>query len=181
MTMDTTLIASMTALVIAIFSEPFLNKFIRKTKLTVKEVTSHIQGNGDLIVYRLLIKNESIYRARDVAVDVERIYDSGKLRSNFLPVPLGWTHSHAIGGSVMRDIHPDQSVYLDICNYIKKKEGVVLRLSLKAGSEIKDFCQLEIGSTKIELKAYQNSGQTVVITLLIEWDGWNNPTISLIK
>lgn len=174
------LIASITALIIAIFTEPFLNKFIRKTKLRVKGVTSHIQGAGDLIVHRLLIKNESNYRAKDVEVDVEQIYDGDEKRQNFLPVPLGWTHSHAVnGGHVARDIHPNQSVYLDICNYIKRKDGDVLQLSLKAGSEIADFSVLKLGSTKLFMKAYQDSGQTIEMILIISWDGKNNPSIRL--
>jgi hypothetical protein len=175
-------IASITALIIAIFTEPFLNKFVRKTKLKVKGVTSHIQGKGDLFVHRLLIKNEGNYRAKDVEVNVEQIYDGDEKRKNFLPAPLGWTHSHAVnGGQVARDIHPNQSVYLDICNYINRKEGDVLRLSLKAGQEIEDFCTLKLGSTKLELKAYQDSGQTVEIILIIDWNGKNNPSIRLLK
>lgn len=174
------LVGSITVLVVAIFNEPFLNRFIRRTKLVVKEAISHIQGKGDLIVYRLLIKNEGSYRAKDVEVDVEQIYENNKPRLNFLPVPLGWTHSHALNkGLVTRDIHPQQSVYLDICNYIKRNEGDLLRLSLKAGTEVEDFCQLKSDSTRIVLKAYQDSGQTIVINLLINWDGKNNPSISI--
>ena len=175
-------IASLTALGIAIFSEPFLNKYVRKTNLKVKGVSSHVQGRGDLIVHRLLIKNESGYRAKDVEVDVEQIYDGDEERHNFLPVPLGWTHSHAVnGGQVARDIHPNQSVFLDITNYIKRKEGDVLRLSLKAGQEIEDFCSLKVGFTKLSLRAYQDSGQNVSIRLQVNWDGKSSPTISILK
>lgn len=170
------MIASVTALGIAIFNEPFLNKFVRKSNLLVKDVTSHVQGDGELIVFRLLITNEGAYRARDVEVNVDQVFDGSTIRRNFLPVPLGWTHAHAAGISLTRDIHPNQSVYLDVCNYIKRDKDSVLRLSLKAGSEIKDFSLLKAGSTKLVLKAYQDSGQTVEINLLVTWDGINKPS-----
>jgi hypothetical protein len=180
MTLLGSIITSLTALSIALFSEPLLNKFIRKTKLVVKSIASHTQGNGNLIVYRALISNEGLYRAKDVEVYAEEIIESNNKRENFLPVPFGWTHAHAYSKGVYRDIHPNQSVYLDVFDYIISPKGNLIRLSLKAGNEISDFSNINKGEIIIKSRIYQASGQTVNLKLKINWNGIDKPELKII-
>ncbi len=144
----------------------------------------------DLIVYRLLIKNYPKHRvfgtsrAKDVEVIIESITENNKPRENFLPSPLTWTHGQAYEQNkylVLRDIHPGQTVYIDICNFIENRKSLILATSVAAALHITDFCKLNKGQTTLKLMAYQDSGQIVPIKLLIEWDGQNAPNITLQK
>ncbi len=175
-------IPSIVALTIAVFGESFRKKYIKKSRLVVERATVNVQGtHGDETVYRLLIKNKGIYRATDVEVDVESIHDNGRLRKNFLPVPLGWTHARAMGVTVTRSIHPMQSVYLDVCHYLTKKELEWLKLCLKAGAEVQNYSNLNPGSSVLILRIYQDSGQTQTIKVRINWEQGNKPTMKLVK
>lgn len=180
-------LASSAALLIALFGEPIRRWWI-KTTLKVIRITSHIQGGGGLIVYRLLISNEGNHKAQDVEVTVEKLFEDNNERKNFLPVPLGWTHAGAyLKSPVVRDIHLKQPVYLDLCEFIypqRDGQGVtdaVLRLRAEAGQEIPDFNRLKKGKTRLMLKAYQADGKPLPVNVNIEWDGNNKPKINLIK
>lgn len=181
-------LASIVALGIALYGEPLRRRWI-KTTLLANKVVHHVQGRGDLIVYRLLIINVGNHKAQDVEVTVDKLYEDGGVeRKNFLPVPLGWTHAHAyVRTAVLRDIHPGQWVYLDLCDFIhSQREGqgfseAVLRLSAQAGQEIPDFNRLKPGKTKLLLKAYQTDGKPLPIEIIVEWDGNNEPKIGLGK
>ena len=180
-------LASLVALGIALFGEPVRRIWIRTT-LKASKVVSHVQGSGDLIVYRLLITNIGNHKAEDVEATVERLDDDGSERKNFLPVPLGWTHAHAyVKSPVLRDVSPKQKVYLDLCEFIQsQREGqgfseAVLRLRAEAGQEIPAFNRLKPGKTKLFLKAYQADGKPLSISIFVEWNGNNEPNIKLIK
>lgn len=144
----------------------------------------------NLIVYRLSIKNCSkhwIFRtskAKDVEVVVEGIFEDDKPRENFLPSPLTWTHGQAYEQNkylVLRNIHPGQTVWIDICNFIKSSNSLILATSVAAALRVPDFCKLNQGGTTLKLSVYQDDGQIVPITILIKWDGKYDPNISIKK
>lgn len=178
-------LASSAALLIALFGEPIRRWWIRTT-LKINKVTSHTQGGGGLVVYRLLIINEGNHKAQDVEVTVEKLFEDGNERKNFLPVPLGWTHADAyLKSPVIRDIHPKQQVYLDLCEFVyPQREGqrlsdAVLRLRAEAGQEIPDFTRLKRGKTRLFLRAFQADGKPLVVVVNIEWDGDNEPKVKI--
>lgn len=144
----------------------------------------------NLIVYRLSIKNcpkhriFSTSKAEDVEVFVESIFEDDKPRENFLPSPLTWTHGQAYEQNkylVLRDVHPGQTVWIDICNFIKSSNSLILATSVAAALQIPDFCKLNQGETTLKLSVYQDDGQIVPITILIKWDGKYDPNISIKK
>lgn len=179
-------LASIVALGIALFSEPLKRKWIN-TSLRAMDIVSKIQGGGSLIVYRLIIKNVGNHKAEDVEATVEKLYENGKgERNNFLPVPLGWTHAAAyVKSPVIRNIHPQQSVYLDLCEFISaQREGygvidAVIRLRAEAGQEIEDFSRIKKGDTELFIKLYQADGKALGIKVAINWDGRNPPQVKL--
>lgn len=169
------IVASLTALGIALFSEPF-KKLWRKTELVVnKDVLMNKQGNGGLILYRLSISNEGNYIAQDVEVYVDKV--SGK--NNFLPVPLTWTHARAyMTPGVYRNIHPKQKVLLDFCEFTKERN--LLKFRLAAGDEVPDFCILDGNNKEINLKIYQASGKTISVKLKLDWKEGKDPSFPVI-
>jgi len=187
------LIVSITALGIALFSEKF-KQWSRKSKLCIEKVSGlHIQDNIPpegkkikLSVGRVLVENKGRYKAGKVEVNVISIEDKNGGRRNFLPSPLNWTHSQLYSENrtvgVIRDIHPHQSVYLDIFNLNTGEENSkILKLAVVPCSNIDDFSKLEIGENTIVLKFYQESGQTITKKLKIIWDGKDSPRIETIN
>lgn len=170
------MLASLVALLIAIYSEQFRN-LARRTNLSVKNVRINEQGNGNSVYYRLEIINEGNYPAKNVEVYVDSIQENSQTRENFLPVPLRWTHARAyMSAGVYRDIHPNQSVLLDFCEFVKDRN--LLHLSLAAGGENPEFAILHGGDMQVDIKIYQESGKTIKITLPISWDSGQNPVVS---
>lgn len=171
------MLASSIALVIALFGEQF-KSLTRKTNLSIKNIRTNEQGGGNSVYYRLEIINKGNYPAKNVEVYVDSIKEGGQIRDNFLPVPLRWTHARAyLSAGVYRDIHPDQTVLLDFCEFVKDRN--LLQLSLAAGDENPEFRILHGGDTKVIIKIYQESGKTLKITLPIIWKSEQNPTVSI--
>jgi len=181
------LLASSVALGIAIFGERIRRLWI-KTTLEATEVYKTIQSGGGLVLYRLLLINKGNHKAQDVEVIVENFYGGdGKMRGNFLPVPLEWTHSHAyMKSKIVRDIHPKQPVHLDLLEFIpSQRQGqgytdASLKLRAGAGNELPDSTAIDAGQSSLLLKAYQADGKPLRIKLKIKWDGKELPIIKLI-
>ena len=108
----------LTAILIAVFGRSaakYVSGLIFKPNLKPNDEILRIEQPGE-VVYRLQIQNEGKDTAREVEVSVTEISDDGVRRDNFLPVPLRWTHFQSgTSGPAKRDIHRNQSVYLDLC------------------------------------------------------------------
>lgn len=110
------LLSTMAALVIATF-DGRMKRWAEKPKLGIKTVAHNSQANGNVTqdVWRLLMENEGKGTAREVEVYAEKIIRNRSIVENFLPVPLQWTHYQTRGNNaVSRDIHPSQSVFIDL-------------------------------------------------------------------
>lgn len=178
------LLSSSVALGIALFIEP-LRHWRLRPKLKIVRVIPKTQGGG-LIIYRLLIRNVGKSKAEDVEITVEDLFEGNDFRDNFLAVPLGWTHASAYKGSlVVRDIHPYQSVYWDLCKFDPaQREGhgytePSLNLRAEAGNEVPDFVHLKSGRSRLSLVAYQANGRPTRKTVTISWDGKEEPVVKL--
>jgi len=103
--------------------------------------------------------------AKKVQVDVTNIFEDGKTRNNFLPMPLRWTHIDR----EIRDILPGQTVYLDVFDHHTSKHSV--NLATRFGGGVKDFRELNKGQTKLELTFYEQSGRSFITNVEISWGG----------
>ncbi|MBI2621991.1 MAG: hypothetical protein HYW63_05110 [Candidatus Levybacteria bacterium] len=166
-----TIIASLTALVIAIWGRG-LKRLGYKPKIEIVDLIQNNQ-NPSLDLWRLVIKNSGNDTAKKVQVDIVEVFDDGnKVRKNFLPIPLRWTHLD----TESREILPNQTVYLDLFEHINRGKDITnlqffLRFGSRYAQEIKDFCFLEEGDSKINLKIFQESGDSLEITIYAKWDG----------
>lgn len=152
-----------------------------KTDLRIIGMPLYNNQPDNSIVGRIIIKNKSIFKAEDVEANAEGLAINQKGRKNFLPCPLNWTHSQlfSVDGRYQpaRNIHPRQSVYLDIYKYYKESNN--LKLATIAGQDIEDFSSLKPGENNVTIRLYQESGQTLKIELTITWNGKSNPTIKI--
>lgn len=169
-------LASIVALAIALFSEPFRNIWRRTTLDVSNNIVINRQSNGDTIHYRLLITNVGNYVAEDVEVYVIKVSN----KDNFLPVPLAWTHARAyMTAGVYRNIHPHQPVFLDFCKFIKSRN--LLKFELAAGEEVPDYCFLDGNNRNITLEIYQKSGEKIPVRLNLDWNDNSDPLFSLVN
>jgi len=80
---------------------------------------------------------------------------------------------------VYRNIHPKQSVLLDLCKFIKSRN--LLKFELVAGEEVSDYCILDGNNKDVTLKIYQKSGETIPVGLNLEWRNGNEPLFTLVN
>lgn len=154
-----------TTLILLYLKEPILRR-LRKTKIVPLRVIRHHQNKG-LIVYRLIILNDSNYLAKNVEVDIKEIIDDGGVsRINFVQSPLNWTHL----SQKPRDIYPHQDAWLDLFD-VTLTQGKYMRLSAPNISGLPDLPYLKQGKTKLVLNYYQENGQNGTIELQVEWNG----------
>lgn len=127
-----------------------------------------------LDVGRLIIKNEGRYKASGVEAYIENISSDGEARDNFIPVPLVWTHGQLNEqGPTVRDIYPNQTVYLDVFNHIYDPNYVgesTVELAVAAGHGIDSLSKMNAGVSKMLIRLYQESGQVNSVTLKTDWD-----------
>lgn len=138
-----------------------------------------------LNVGRLILKNEGKYIAKSVEACIDRIRFDGEWRDNFFPMPLYWTHGQLNkNGPTVRDIYPNQTVYLDLFNHLYDpnytgNNSVVFAVA--AGQGIDDLWRTNLGESELFLKFYQESGQVDEVCVKIIWDGKSVPTVSIVK
>ena len=135
-------------------------------------------------VGRVIIKNHGKYKASSVEAYIENIIYEGENRKDFFPIPLFWTHGQLNkNGPTIRDIYPNQTVYLDIFNYIYDDGYVgngIVAFAVAAGNNVENLSRVNLGESKILIKTYQESGQVDSINLKINWDGKSVPKLSII-
>lgn len=165
------------------FSFAFFKEFLSFSKLVSVVAKKFDQKEGSRYVYRILIINKGLFAAHDVEAMVEGIIEDGIVRKGFLPLPLGWTHGQAYPGhsSVIRNIHRNQSAFLDVCEFIYYPSTQFI-LTVQAGREIAYFSQLKINAvTDIKIVLYQRSGQNVRIVVRVKPDKLGYPRISIMN
>lgn len=184
------------ALAIGILSPPLSEWWRRrpeKSNLVIEGVVVTNQGDEAMIaesepmalldVGRLIIKNKGLFKAKSVEAYIENITEDGELREDFVPMPLMWTHGQLNkDGPTIRDIYPNQTVYLDIFNNMLDREMSADRsvlLAVGAGHGVPSLSQGALGESVLLLKLYQESGQVVQVKLKIAWNGRDVPTMSI--
>lgn len=189
------------ALFIALFgpwASSLISSFFKKSKLKVIETSvinqenyayddgNQQNNNGKVAdVGRIIIRNDGKIKARAVEPYIEAILWDNKIEQNFLPVPLKWTHGQLLtGGPTIRDIYPNQSVYLDIFYSIINSDMVGERSvdwAIGAGCEVDTFSKIRLGVNDIEVKMYQEDGQVTRIKIRVQWPGDSTPVLSIIE
>lgn len=110
--------------------------------------------------------------------------DNGNERGDFIPMPLVWTHGHLNkNGPTIRDIYPNQTVYLDVFNHIYDNgyaDDNIVSFAVATGHNTDNLSGVTSGQSKILIKLYQESGQVTKICLKVNWDGKNVPELSII-
>lgn len=130
-----------------------------------------------LNVGRIIIENIGKHKASLTEAYIDKIIFNGEERENFFPVPLVWTHGQLHkNGPHIKDIYPNQKVYLDVFNHIYDDEYVdehYVSFAVATGHNflaLSRLCWVEYG-TELLIKLYQESGQVNSIHLKISWDG----------
>lgn len=189
-----TAIGTVGAVIVALGVNWWNNK-PKKSNLIVKGISIVNQDNAEteeeknsprlLSVGRIIIHNNGKYKASSVEACIEKIYFEGKEREDFFPMPLVWTHGQLNKkGHTIRDIYPNQTVYLDIFNQIYDNYYVgenIVKLAVAAGLDNDNLSGMNLGESELLIKLYQESGQVNEIHLKTVWDSKNIPTISIVN
>jgi hypothetical protein len=118
----------------------------------------------------MVIKNSGNEIAKRVQADVVEIYYKNKLKINYVPVPLRWTHINVEN----REILPNQTVYLDVLeeHYVGKinsKIQTLITLGSSFGQEVKDFSIIDEGTNKLKIRLFEENGNNIDLILLIKY------------
>lgn len=126
---------------------------------------------------RLLFRNNGNDVANNVEVYISKILDNDKVRDNFLPVPLSWTHD----GKSKRNFNPKQYGYLDLIrrNNIET-ESCKPKLVLVAGQGVENYENISEGNSKLFLDIFQENGMLIKYQVDIEWTA-NSPCARVIN
>lgn len=128
------------------------------------EVLELVRFHQAHYIWRLAIVNNGRETAKNVQVDVVKIYDEGVLRENFLPMPLPWTHTD----KESRDISPKQTVYLDVF-YHKINDPNDAHIATRFGGGVDNFRKFKLGKTKLILTFYEQSGKSFNKEIEVSW------------
>lgn len=170
--------AAVVALSIAIGSDWVKSK-IYKSNLEIKDAfvsdqpyESTTQGQ-----VRLLFKNVKGHAtAEEVEVYVNKVYDNGKPRDGFLPVPLSWTHS----GKATRNFHPNQFGYLDFCRIHNISDSTLIpKLVLVAGGGVSLYEDIMTQITNFEIVVFQKSGVAKYFEIILKWEYTNRHILTV--
>lgn len=155
-----------------------LIRFIPKPAPRIKvagELTYNTQSSGNLLVYRIPIQNVGKADADNVRITVRDIYENGKKRKNFTPMPLNWTH---VGTKRLLKCKEDPAM-LDVVTLHwqggEKPRWGALKLATDKGSGIPDFTDINPGKTVLSLAS--NTGEQFEVK--VSWDRENKPKIQI--
>ena len=159
---------------------PRRSNLIAKDSCLIKQVENLGRGRVEqYYVGRLAIKNKKGgFKAVTVEAYIEEIKDNGKTRKNFLPLPLQWTHGHLNQNRSVRDIHPNQTVYLDIFDFHLNSNSLneaLISITVAAGGEVSNFSSIKAEKTELLIRLYQESGQVGKIFLKVIWERKKTP------
>lgn len=185
--------ATLVALFVPLYILWFTNQ-PKKSKINVKGVSivnqdpasdeAEKQTRRLLNVGRIILKNEGKYIASSVEAYIEKIIFMGQEREDFFPVPLFWTHGQLNkNGPTIRDIYPNQVVYLDLFNHIYDDEYIndnVVVFAVAAGLGVDQLSKMNLGTSELTIKLYQESGQVVTLLVEAKWDQKGAPSLRLL-
>lgn len=138
-----------------------------------------------LNVGRVIIKNEGGYVAKSVEAYIDRIKFDGEFRADFFPIPLFWTHGQLNkNGPTVRDIYPNQTVYLDLFNHLYNTEYVkssTVVFAVAAGQGVENLEKMNLGRSELYIKFYQESGQVDELCIEARWDQKTAPTLKILS
>lgn len=148
-----TILTGGVAVTLALWGRTIRN-FFYKSNMRLVDHYENIQNTQGQT--RLKFINEGKSVAENVIVYIDRIEDNGQIRSDFLPVPLSWTHD----GRYMRDFAPKEPWYLDLCRIKNIKESKSRpHLVLAAGQGVPNYEVVFEGNTKFLIRLSHKSGQ----------------------
>jgi len=128
------------------------------------EVFELVRFHQEHYIWRLAIVNNGKETAKNVQVDVVKIYDNGNPRENFLPMPLPWTHTN----KESRDVSPKQTVYLDVF-YHKISDPNDAHIATRFGGGVDSFRKFKFGKTRLILTFYEQSGKSFSKEVEVSW------------
>lgn len=185
--------------IIVAFSTPFiLHRLSNKPKKSRLEFCGKSVVNQDtasneeesnmnrlLHVGRIIIKNTGRFKASAVEAYIEKIFSDDEERKDFFPIPLIWTHGQLNkNGPAVRDIYPNQTVYLDLFNHIFNNDYInnnIVVFAVAAGGHVENLSRVNLGMSEVVIKIYQESGQVDQVRVRINWNGKSAPELSLIQ
>lgn len=163
---------------------PKKSSLVFKNTSIIRQLSNNCGSARNLLnVGRIILTNEGKYKAKLVEVYIEEIISNNKKRENFFPIPLKWTHGELNQkGITVRDIYKNQTVYLDIFNYVYNGiyNNCSIELAVATGLEYDDFSKIYKGESRILIKLYQESGQVNEVWLKLSWDGDSVPQLYII-
>lgn len=114
-------------------------------------------------IYRLPITNVGPYIARSVQISVERISVGGAAKPGFVPAALRWTYLNEMS----RDIMPNQTVYIDICEFRQCRNSFALTIPVKQGGA-SDVFDIDDSTSEVSLRYVQRTGVTGLWIIKLE-------------
>lgn len=162
-----TALATTAAVIVALFGKE-IREFIFPSNIKIvsskenlqipnPELHAPIQGHT-----RLLMKNFGRTSAYDVEIYVTKLTDPDRVRDDFLPVPLCWTHN-----GLKRSFHPNQFGYLDLCRI--DNQCVNPKLALIPGAGVFNYETILEGTTILELTSFETSGKAKKYNVALNW------------
>jgi hypothetical protein len=148
------IIASITALFLGLGGARWILSKLFKSSIefvTIKKVDQPPTGS----YWRIVLINNGNDIAENVQVDVICMIENKLPRSNFLPVPLRWTHLNCDSRSILTN----QTVYLD---FLKPSSDGGIELAINYTHYIPDLVYINTGNdTKIKITVYQKNGHNI--------------------
>jgi len=134
---------------------------------------------------RLIITNEGRHIAKTVEACVDRIVYEGQDRSDFIPMPLVWTHGQlSKSGLHVRDVYPGQTVYLDFFRLYRDSiyaGNQDVQFAVATGTEFENLSGMNVGESFVYIKLYQESGQVDEVCLRCICESGKVPLVTIDK
>ncbi|KKQ46840.1 MAG: hypothetical protein US75_C0012G0011 [Candidatus Woesebacteria bacterium GW2011_GWC1_38_13] len=162
-----TILASIIALTFGLWGKTLRLLFYKSNMCLIDHLENLQIYDNDVVQghTRLKFKNKGMSIARNVMVYIMKVKDNGKIRENFLPVPLAWTHD----GRYARNFSPQEVWFLDLCRKDNIKDKVSPNLVLAAGQGVINYQKIEEGKTILQLRLSQSSSQVNNYFINLHW------------
>ncbi|MBI5037206.1 MAG: hypothetical protein HZC01_00645 [Candidatus Kerfeldbacteria bacterium] len=154
-------------------------KNIFKPDIKIINKSVDVQGNGELKVLRVEVKNEGSNNANDIEADLVKIIDPGDKLRTVIISPLWWMDNQfRQGDQRLNDIPMHQARWLDIGNLFQIANGYQLRLSNAVFRSNDESTKVSPGVTQLEIHFNVKQGHQKKFMVSVNWDGsFNDPSI----
>lgn len=172
-----TILSAVIALVFGLWGEP-LKRLILGSDVVILDHHENSQEyrNGNVEGQtRLELKNIGGVMAENVMVYINEFTEGGRIRKDFFPVALSWTHRD---GTYSRNLGAKEVGYLDLARVFNKvsseQEGLVLNrpilaLAINSGAGIPTYENINEGVTELKIRVSQNSGKYKDYAVMLFW------------